>query len=102
MECTVGDVLSQTTLKKSEEAVWYEFKELLPFTLESIPGKIEIAVKDKDMVNDKLMGKIVLNPQKELLFEASASKKEQRLEVQTETSKIVLYLETSFKLKEAV
>ena len=69
VECTVGNVASQTTLKKSEENVWFEYKELLPFTLESIPGKVGITVKDKDMVNDQLMGNLVLDPQKEDLFE---------------------------------
>ena len=49
----MGDVSSQTTLKKCHETFWYEFKELLPFTLESIPGKIDFKVKDKDMVNDQ-------------------------------------------------
>ena len=37
---------------------------MLPFTLESIPGKIELTVKDKDMVNDQLMGRLTLDPQK--------------------------------------
>jgi len=57
-------VSSQTTLKKNHETFWYEFKEMLPFTLESIPGKIELIVKDKDMVNDQLMGRLTMDPQK--------------------------------------
>lgn len=61
--------------------VWFEFKELLPFTLESIPGQIEITIKDKDMVNDQVMGRLVVNPQKESLFEETISKKEQRYDL---------------------
>jgi glyoxylate utilization-related uncharacterized protein len=75
----VGDVSSQTTLKKSQESVWYEFKELLPFTLESIPGKILLTVKDKDMVNDQVMGQLLFDPQQETLFSEQAHKKEHRL-----------------------
>ena len=102
VDCTVGNVSSQTTLKKSQEMVWYEFKELLPFTLESIPGKVEVTVKDKDMVNDQVMGKLLLDPQKEGLFQEC--KKEQRYELldqgEEQKRKLVLYCETAFKLKE--
>ena len=71
----MGDVSSQTTLKKVNENVWFEFKELLPFTLESIPGKISMTVKDKDMVNDQVMGRLELNPHKEGLFEETKNRK---------------------------
>jgi hypothetical protein len=74
LECTVGNVSSQTTVKKRKEETIYEWDEILPFTLEAVPGKIEITIKDKDMVNDEVMGKTVIDPQKELIFEPTGKK----------------------------
>ena len=54
------------------------------------------------MVKDEVMGKQVLDPQKECLFEETPNKIEQRLELFTEKSKLVVYCETSFKLKEVL
>ena len=72
---------SQTTLKKCQENVWFEFKELLPFTLESIPGKLLLTVKDKDMVKDAVMGMLSLDPHKECLFEETGKAVEHRYEI---------------------
>ena len=61
-----------------------------------------ITIKDKDMVKDEVMGKLVLDPQKECLFEETENKLEQRYELLTEKSKLIIYCETSFKLKEVL
>jgi len=42
--------------------------------LESIPATVELIVKDKDMVNDELMGSIVLDPQAEGLFKETGKR----------------------------
>ena len=66
----------------------FEFKELFSLTLESIPGKLEITIKDKDMVNDKIMGYFMIDPQKQKIYQDS-KKKEHRLEFQNGNTKIV-------------
>lgn len=47
---------------------------MLPFSLETIPGKIELTIKDKDMQNDENLGKISIDPQNEAIFETSNNK----------------------------
>ena len=68
----------------------FEFKELFSLTLESIPGKLEITIKDKDMVNDKIMGYFMIDPQKQKIYQDS-KKKEHQLEFQNGNTKIVFY-----------
>ena len=70
----VGNVSSQTTLKKANKASHYEWKEMLQFSLETIPGKIELTIKDKDMQNNENLGKISIDPQSEAIFETSNNK----------------------------
>lgn len=79
----VGNVSSQTTLKKAGEGSLYEWKEMLPFTLESIPGKIELSIREKDMSNDESLGKITLDPQKEQIFLLENNKDLRKYEIIT-------------------
>ena len=64
LECKIGDVCSQTdTLDEAGENP--KWNQTLTFILESIPSKIFFQIKDKDMVNDDLVGSKVVNPQQE-------------------------------------
>ena len=56
---------------------------MLPFTLESIPGRVLLTVKDKDMVKDAVMGMLSLDPQKDCLFEEAGKAVEHRYEIIT-------------------
>lgn len=38
------------------------------FTLDVIPNKMELLIKDKDIVNDDILGRIEIDPQSEGLF----------------------------------
>ena len=64
LECKVGDVSSQTEVLDSagQNPKW---NQTLSFILESIPSKIFLQVKDKDMVNDDIVGGKTINPQQE-------------------------------------
>ena len=64
LECKIGDVCSQTDIMDGagENPKW---NQTLTFILESIPSKIFFQIKDKDMVNDDVVGSKVVNPQQE-------------------------------------
>ena len=62
LECKVGDVCSQTdTLEEAGQNP--QWNQTLSFILESIPSRIFFTVKDKDMVNDDVVGCKTINPQ---------------------------------------
>ena len=97
IECRVGDVASQTTLRKKKGNREYEWNEVLPFTLEAIPGRIDFVVKDKDMVNDEVLGSIKVDPHAEGLLEEG--EKEWSSSVGEEGREMRLWLRGEFRVQ---
>ena len=67
VEFKVGDVSSQTDVIEGggKNPVW---NQKLTYLLESMPSSIYLSVKDKDMVNDDMVGDMKVNPHEEGWF----------------------------------
>lgn len=66
--------------------------------MEEIPNKIELLIKDKDLVDDEIMGRLVVDPQREGFWSAKNNMEERRFEIINEKRKIVVYLRKYFEI----
>lgn len=62
-----------------KEGLTYVWAEQLSFTMEEIPSKIELFIKDKDFVDDEIMGSLVIDPQREAFWSTKNNMLEMRL-----------------------
>ena len=46
--------------------------------MEDLPSKIELFVKDKDLVDDEIMGRLVIDPHREGFWSAKNNRLERR------------------------